>query len=526
MSLIKNSMKAIAKKSIKPGQKFCPTCRKKFLEMHRQLQSASSQSENEPDKSQLSESVNSSFLAVGVSPLKFQRVSKRDKAYTQSFRGTGSIDNSDGRVIRFQLKGIFKPKHGEPDVRKAGQGISAWSVDACAMFCSIFRILTRLVVKTECPHVLTDAYMAEQDFIVLTTNKLKELPQIAKFATTDGIQFDANQNAFTQLLERMYWQAYGVPEEFLDHYYSFRTNYKVISSVAIGLAGTQKTSGEPGTLVNNGVISKLISNYVIDGEGPQVTVYKGDDYTRRQLNLTHNLAKQSEVNSACTLGLRVTVANSTEFCGLMFADGALYPSIPRKINKICAHRFRTINAEVVIGSNAAHYATTFDETQAAYDFILSMSHIDRTQFFEMFKMKTETAVIPVLSPTGIAFIEQVGPTVKRDQPGNSRKATRSKSARGKEFFSPTTSATTSSEPSPDKATSSSTPGQHLLEFVNAARRINFSLNEQRQQTLERLNKPIHEAPFGSSVRFPEQGLFVDLDFRRLGPENATSAQCT
>ncbi|QIT20100.1 MAG: putative structural protein [Diabrotica undecimpunctata virus 2] len=53
--------------------------------------------------------------------------------------------------------------------------------------------------------------------------------------------------------------------------------------------------------------------------------------------------------------------------------------------------------------------------------------------------------------------------------------------------------------------------KHLLDFVNNARLINFSLNEQRQQTLERLNKIVHEAPFTRTTRFPEHGLFVDLD---------------
>lgn len=52
-----------------------------------------------------------------------------------------SIDNSDGRTIRFHLKGIFKPKFSEPDVCKAGQGISAWSTDAGAMFCSFPRFI-------------------------------------------------------------------------------------------------------------------------------------------------------------------------------------------------------------------------------------------------------------------------------------------------------------------------------------------------------------------------------------------------
>ncbi|KAF5299359.1 hypothetical protein FQR65_LT19525 [Abscondita terminalis] len=131
------------------------------------------------------------------------------------FRGTGGIDNSDGRVIRFQLKGIFKPKHGEPDVRKAGQGIS---VDACAMFCSIFRILTRLVVKTECPHVLTDAYMAESVTYCCDYEQLKE------FSDRENLHHgrinSTQSERFHTTTERSMAPAPadGVPEDSLDHY--------------------------------------------------------------------------------------------------------------------------------------------------------------------------------------------------------------------------------------------------------------------------------------------------------------------
>lgn len=350
--------------------------------------------------------------------------------YQKSFEGVGRNDNPDGRTIRFNLKGIFKPKHGEPDVLKAGQGISAWSVDACAMFCSIFRILTRLAVRTEKHHVCTDSYLTELQFINRVTAELKSVPEVAKFATTDGITFDANQNAFTQYIEKIYWQAYGVPEEFLEHYYSFRKNYKVISSIAVGFAGTQKTSGEPGTLVNNGLVSKIVSNFIVRGEGPVALVYKGDDFTKRQCNVQVNTANELAVNTACSLGLRVTIADSTDFCGLMFCDGALFPSIPRKANKIVAHRFRTyqhfceyqtalrdwnaligqIGTARVLGCNALHYETSFDEMEACHNFIVAMSHINKEQFAEMFQYRTETALIPVETPNGQDFVEQAGPS--------------------------------------------------------------------------------------------------------------------
>ncbi|UHR49697.1 MAG: RNA-dependent RNA polymerase [Guiyang benyvirus 2] len=335
--------------------------------------------------------------------------------YQETFKANGGLDNPDGRTIRFHLKGIFKPKFGTPDVYKAGQGISAWSTDACTMFCSVFRILGRLIMKTESQHVTTDSYTPEKEFMLRVKGIFKKIPRTALFATTDGVTFDANQNAFTQLIEMIYWRNYDLPQEFLDCYYSFRKDYKVISSVAIGFAGTQKTSGEPGTLKNNEAVSKVISNYVIRGDGPAAIVYKGDDFTKYQNNLAHVMERQEEVNAACALGLRVDIGESTEFCGLTFCDGELFPSIPRKVNKVGAHRFKnykhfceyqaslrdwvqlitSLDDMKIIALNSAHYKVAFKEMQSCYQAIIAVSHLNEEQFFNTFSLRLEESLIPV-----------------------------------------------------------------------------------------------------------------------------------
>jgi len=48
----------------------------------------------------------------------------------------------------------------------------------------------------------------------------------------------------------------------------------------------------------------------------------------------------------------------------------------------------------------------------------------------------------------------------------------------------------------------------LFREVNALRKINFSITEQRQQALERLNSVPSECPFAADHRFPEHQLFV------------------
>lgn len=302
----------------------------------------------------------------------------------------------------------------------AGQGISAWSTDACAMFCSVFRILTKLVTKLEKQHVVTDAYLTELEFVNRCKAEMNKVPKLALNATTDGISFDANQNEFTQEIERKYWERVGVSEEFLEHYYSFRKNYKVISTVAMGFAGTQKTSGEPGTLVNNGIVSKIASNYIVRGDGPVCIIYKGDDFNKRQCNLRIDDNARAAVDAACALGLRINIGPTSEFCGLIFADEFLFPSIPRKINKISAHRFKDyphfceyqtalrdwvnnvakLGEMCIIACNAEKYATSYEEMSAALDTIKSFSHIDEEQFKEKFKLKSEPTIIPISNLRG------------------------------------------------------------------------------------------------------------------------------
>ncbi len=65
---------------IKPGQKLCPTCRKELAK--REAKSSTDSGDSEPScelKVKVeTEKVNTSFTAVGISPLKLPRVSKRD----------------------------------------------------------------------------------------------------------------------------------------------------------------------------------------------------------------------------------------------------------------------------------------------------------------------------------------------------------------------------------------------------------------------------------------------------------------
>jgi hypothetical protein len=50
--------------------------------------------------------------------------------------------------------------------------------------------------------------------------------------------------------------------------------------------------------------------------------------------------------------------------------------------------------------------------------------------------------------------------------------------------------------------------EQLIEEVIALRRINFSIVEQRQQALERLNSIIIHHPFAANLRFPDNKVYI------------------
>lgn len=337
------------------------------------------------------------------------------KGYAERFAGTGGLDSAEGRKVRFHLKSIFKPKLN-PDLYKVGQGISAWSVQTLALFCGVFRVLSSAVLKVEKDYVVTDAYWSEEQFLRYLNVVFRSVPAAAKYGVTDGEMFDACQNAFTQEIEKCYLRRLGISEGFIDLYYSFRVKYMILASCASGRADTQKTSGEPGTLFNNGVVSKCISNWLLRGEGPQVIIYKGDDFVKYQCNLEAIPERKAALDEVCALKIRINITDGADFCGLVLEGGYIFPSIVRKANKIVAHRFRTYEhfteyqeslrdwvrnverfvPEVVIGCNARMNGMTFEQVQAMYDGIISVSHLNKAQFEKIFSEQSEPSSLPQL----------------------------------------------------------------------------------------------------------------------------------
>jgi hypothetical protein len=314
----------------------------------------------------------------------------------------------DARTVRFHLKNIAKPKvEGFPDVFKAGQGISAWSKTAQSAFGKGMRILNARFQSALKSNIIYDNRMTEQELRDKVNQALRRIHKLARRGVTDGTAFDSVQNRFTQEIEKTVLRKLGASDAFLDHYYSYRSDYIIQSSYVRVKCGFEKTSGEPGTLLLNTILSMVLAYYIFKGDGEFVIVGKGDDGFRAQLNLSVDEDHLAIINSYCQLGLKLSFDENVEFCGNVIIDGVFYPSIFRKLAKLASHRFRDYDhfCEYQIGLrdwenkvcredmhklcvvNAHVYGKTIAEAHANLACIRSFAHINREQFESVFKYR-------------------------------------------------------------------------------------------------------------------------------------------
>ena len=108
-----------------------------------------------------------------------------------------------------------------------------------------------------------------------------------------------------------------------------------------GVVKSAKTSGEPTTKENNGIVAKCMSNYVFNHRGPMVAVYKGDDFFVIGSS-GMNEGTLTRILSACDLKLRIKIGQDAEVCGFISTIGALHPSSLHRLDKVFPHRFYEI----------------------------------------------------------------------------------------------------------------------------------------------------------------------------------------
>jgi hypothetical protein len=335
------------------------------------------------------------------------------KSYASQFQGE---DSPSGRQIRFHLKSIFKPAlslQKPMNVSKAGQGISAWGKDAQIMFGLCAKWINFVALQTFRSQVIYDNRMSPEQLRTKLRQHWETVDRTAKNGVTDFEMYDSQQDEFSQDLEKRFLLLLGVSQEFIDHYYSFRVGGKLFAPGISGRLTTEKSSGEPLTLFGNSVISVLLANYLLRGEGPYVIAVKGDDGFKRQQNMRISQENMARLAQVCRLKIKAYVEDTAEFCGFAIGQRSFVPSIPRKAAKILGHEFRDyehfceyrkslldwlndINRQDysdVIATNCDLFGMNPSETESMLDTLRSISHLDEDCFYSLAQLCGDPEII-------------------------------------------------------------------------------------------------------------------------------------
>jgi len=329
------------------------------------------------------------------------------KHYASQFIGQ---DNPDVNLIRFHLKDIFKPakENSQPDPTKVGQGISAWSKDLQVAFGACMRVINNRFKSHLKAHVVYENRMTDLQMRTFLIDAMKTVPAVAKIGVSDFKMFDANQNRFTQLLEKLVLRYLGVSEEFIKAYYANRESYTIQSQSVRARVKDSKTSGEPGTLLLNTIVAAVIANFLLRGDGPAAFAIKGDDGFKYQSNLSIDEQRKQEVLEHVNLEIKLNISGTAEFCGYAIAGGSFVPSVFRALDRVLGKRFRDyahfceyqkslrdwvrINEPSranIIAVCAFMYNQPMPATAAAYEVVQSCAHIDEAQFKQVFTKRVE-----------------------------------------------------------------------------------------------------------------------------------------
>jgi hypothetical protein len=317
------------------------------------------------------------------------------------------LDQAGANVCRFQLKDIEKVGKDSINIAKAGQGIAAWSKVAQTKFMIPFRALNAALLKSLKPNVVYDNSYSEEEFMQKANVALGNTPAVAVNGVIDATACDAGQNAFTQQIERYIIKRFGISDEFLDRYFSFRASYILQSDHLRAHVKNIKTSGEPGTLFGNSILMAALMNALLRGEGPWAMLMKGDDGVKRQANLHYNPILVKAIKENCSLDFKLDIDVPMQFCGYALVSGMLVPCVERKLAKIATHKFKTkehfqeyqislrdwVNRvptdpekyAIFMSANAEVSGVSYDLIESLFEQIVSWSRISGYQFDSEFE---------------------------------------------------------------------------------------------------------------------------------------------
>lgn len=103
-----DEMRDLLKIDVKPGQKFCSSCRKDFAKKKSEKNETISALDEPADTTEATDNLNVSLTAVGLSPLKYQRIgatkvhsyakrkiSQAHEVIAKQIAATGNLDHCD-----------------------------------------------------------------------------------------------------------------------------------------------------------------------------------------------------------------------------------------------------------------------------------------------------------------------------------------------------------------------------------------------------------------------------------------------
>jgi hypothetical protein len=364
---------------------------------------------------------------------KFAEDIKLKKYYEQWVGSMNGGGETNARDIRFHLKEIFKPAVDFKDgsMWKVGQGISAWNVQLTSMIAFHTRFLQLLDDWTDETsgdyRCITDNAKSEDLFmkqvIAEITTKFNGQPLVKHLV--DSEMFDASQGPKSRNLSKQYYYELGVSQWFVDWYFSLCDKAKLIGESFISQTDS-KTSGQPLTLHENGVLTKLCEFHLVEVHGPQVLMYKGDDAVNVGVKCETSDERIEDIYKHVGLKMRAVIAPVAEFCGLLLTDRGLFPNLYRRLNKICAKRHRSyedftkyqeslrdfvkvvaqLGINDTIGATAFQKQIPFEIAEGMWHAIVSWSHINKEQFFEMMIVRQDQCLIPISAPghdSGVRF---------------------------------------------------------------------------------------------------------------------------
>ncbi|AVP32821.1 polyprotein [Rocahepevirus ratti] len=198
---------------------------------------------------------------------------------------------------------------------KVGQGISAWSKTAVALFGVWFRAIEKAIVDVLPPNVLYgDQYAPE------TLSSLVESANFMRVFENDFSEFDSTQNNFSLALECEIMVEVGMPLWLVNLYHLIRSAW-VLQAPQEGLKGVwKKHSGEPGTLLWNTVWNMAVIAHCYEFQDLAVAAFKGDDSVVC-CSMYTSMARAADLITGCGLKLKVNFNDVGSFAGLIVCPG-------------------------------------------------------------------------------------------------------------------------------------------------------------------------------------------------------------